>query len=66
MYRTKKLIDLNVEPFIMQYNRKNNKNRDKKQIDLARWINKRYYNFVKFEDYKGRKEILNSLGEKEQ
>ena len=55
MYRTKKLIELGVKPFIMQFNRQSNKKRDPKKIDLARWINKRYYNFVKFEDYKGRK-----------
>jgi hypothetical protein len=64
MYRTMKLVDLKVKPFIMQYNRRSNKNRDKKQIDLARWINKRYYNFVKFEDYKGRKELKQMLVEK--
>jgi len=55
MYRTQKLIDLGVKPFIMQYNRNSKKKRDPKLIDLARWINKRYYNFVKWEDYKGRK-----------
>ena len=55
MYRTKEFIDLGVKPFIMQYNRNQKKKRDPKQIDLARWINKRYYNFVKWEDYKGRK-----------
>lgn len=55
MYRTNKLIELGVKPFIMQFNRKNNKNRDKRKIDLARWINMRYYNFIKFEDYNGRK-----------
>lgn len=53
MYRTKKLIDLGVKPFIMQFNK--NQKRDKKLIDLARWINKRYYNFIPFEEYKGRK-----------
>jgi len=25
---------------------------------LARWINMRYYNFIKFEDYKGRKDVI--------
>jgi hypothetical protein len=60
MYRTKKLIDLKVKPFIMQYNRNSTKKRDPKLIDLARWINKRYYNFVKFEDYKGRGSKLNT------
>jgi hypothetical protein len=55
MYRTRKLIDLGVKPFIMQYNRNSKKKRDPNLIDLARWINKRYYNFVKWEDYKGRK-----------
>jgi hypothetical protein len=53
MYRTKKLIEFGVKPFIMQFNR--NPKRDKKLIDLARWINKRYYNFIPFEEYKGRK-----------
>ena len=61
MYRTKKLIDLKVKPFIMQFNRNSTKKRDPKLIDLARWINKRYYNFVPFEEYKGRKQ-LNSEG----
>jgi hypothetical protein len=56
MYRTNKLIEMKVKPFIMQYNRKNNKDRDKRKIDLARWINMRYYNFIRFEDYKGRKD----------
>jgi len=55
MYRTKKLIELGVKPFIMQFNRNSKKVRDPKLIDLARWINRRYYNFIKFEDYKGRK-----------
>jgi hypothetical protein len=45
----------------MQFNRNSNKKRDPKSIDLARWINKRYYNFVRFEDYKGRTE--KQLGE---
>jgi hypothetical protein len=57
MYRTKKLIEIGVKPFIMQFNRTSNKKRDPKKIDLARWINKRYYNFMPFEDYKGRKEV---------
>lgn len=57
MYRAKKLIDLKVKPFIMQFNRNSTKKRDPKLIDLARWINKRYYNFMPFEKYKGRKEI---------
>lgn len=56
MYRTKKLIDLKVKPFIMQFNRNSTKKRDPKLIDLARWINKRYYNFLAFEDYNGRKQ----------
>ena len=56
MYRTKELIKLGVKPFIMQYNRNAKKKRDPKLIDLARWINRRYYNFVNWEDYKGRKE----------
>jgi len=55
MYRTKKLIDLKVKPFIMQFNRNSTKKRDPKIIDLARWINKRYYNFMEFKDYKGRR-----------
>ena len=58
MYRTKKLIELGVKPFIMQFmqfNSNSKKVRDPKLIDLARWINRRYYNFIKFEDYKGRK-----------
>jgi len=58
MYRTKKLIDLGVKPFIMQYNRNSKSKRDPKLIDLARWINKRYYNFVKWEDYKGSKQKI--------
>jgi hypothetical protein len=57
MYRTKKLIDLKVKPFIMQFNRNSTKRRDPKLIDLARWINKRYYNFIPFEKYKGRKQL---------
>lgn len=61
MYRTMKLVELNVKPFIMQYNRNSTKKRDPKLIDLARWINKRYYKFVKFEDYKGRKCFLDKL-----
>jgi hypothetical protein len=55
MYRTKKLIEIGVKPFIMQFNRNSKVKRDPKLIDLARWINKRYYNFIPFEEYKGRK-----------
>jgi len=66
MYRTNKLIEIKVKPFIMQYNRKNNKNRDKRKIDLARWINMRYYNFIKFEDYKGRKDVISVPSEQKE
>lgn len=55
MYRTKKLMEMGVKPFIMIYNRNSIKVRDKKLTDLARWVNKRYCYFIKFEDYKGRK-----------
>jgi hypothetical protein len=55
MYRTQKLIDLKVKPFIMQFNQNSIKKRDHKLIDLARWINKRYYKLMEFKEYKGRK-----------
>jgi hypothetical protein len=65
MYRTQKLIDIGVKPFIMQFNRNSTKKRDPKLIDLARWINKRYYNFIPFEKYKGRKSLKGTgVGEK--
>ena len=57
MYRVNRLIEIGVKPFVMQFNRNSNKKRDPKSIDLARWINKRYYMFMPFEKYKGRKEV---------
>ena len=47
MYRFKKLNEFGVKPFIMLYNNC----KDKKLRDFSRWINKRYYNFIKWEDY---------------
>jgi len=55
MYRTKKLMELGVKPYIMEYNKNATKKRDKKLIDLARWVNRGYSRYIKFEDYKGRK-----------
>lgn len=47
MYRIRKLLELNISPYIMVYNEKD----DKKLRHLARWINRRYYKSCKWEKY---------------
>ena len=47
LYRIKTLADLKVKPFVMIYNNK----RDPKLRHLSRWVNKRYYEVVTWEEY---------------
>jgi hypothetical protein len=48
LYRIKKLLELQIRPFIMLYN-----NRDNGKLrHLSRYINQRFYEVVKLEDYK--------------
>ena len=48
VYRVQTLIELGVKPYIMPYNN----TRDAKVRHLARWVNRKYYEFVPFEKYK--------------
>jgi hypothetical protein len=54
-YRFKKLKDLKVKPFIMLYNNC----KDKKLRDFSRYVNKRYYELMKWEDYSPRTQKFN-------
>ena len=47
MYRFEKLRDLKVDPFVMRYNRKGNK----RDIEFARWVNRRGYKVMSFEKW---------------
>jgi len=49
LYRVQVLKDLGVMPYIMVYNRK----RDTELRRLARWVNRRYYQFIEWRDYTG-------------
>lgn len=51
LHRVQKLIELKVKPFVMIYNNK----RDPTLRHLSRWINKRYYEIVPWEEYRARK-----------
>jgi len=51
LYRLNKLIELDVKPFVMIYNNK----QDKMLHHLSRWINKRYYELVSWDQYCERK-----------
>jgi len=50
LYRLNKLIDLDVKPFVMIFNNK----QDRILHDLSRWINKRYYEIVSWDQYQNR------------
>lgn len=47
LYRIQLLIDYGVLPFVMIFNNK----KEKRLHDLSRWVNKRYYKVVPFEQY---------------
>jgi hypothetical protein len=47
LYRIQKLIEFEVKPFVMIYNNK----RDTMLRHLSRWINKRYYEIVSWDEY---------------
>ena len=47
MYRFKKLREWGVDPFVMRYNRRG----DKKDIEFARWVNRRVYKSISFEKW---------------
>lgn len=47
MYRFRKLRELNVDPFIMIYNQKE----DRRLKHFARWVNSRIYKSCKWEEY---------------
>jgi len=51
-HRFSVLNSLGCLPFIMLYNGKRN---DRRLRDFARWVNKRYYRVVKFEDFRSKK-----------
>lgn len=51
MERFKIMRELGVDPFAMPYNAIK---KDRKVLDLCRWVNKRIYKVCSFEDYKGR------------
>lgn len=48
LYRVQVLKDLGVHPFIMIFNRK----QDPQLRRLARWVNRHYYQFIEWRDYK--------------
>jgi hypothetical protein len=45
LYRVKKVAELGAVPYVMCYNRTKGKH------DLARWANRRYYQFIPYENY---------------
>lgn len=47
LYRLRKLTELKVKPFVMIYNN----GKDPTLRHLSRWINKRYYEFLTWEEY---------------
>lgn len=51
LYRVYKLIQIGCEPFIMKYNNIN----EKKLNALARWVNRRYFKVVDWQDFKWNK-----------
>ena len=53
-YRVSKLIDIGVKPFVMLYNNC----RDPTLRHFSRWVNKRYYEFVTWEDYQKKKKSV--------
>jgi hypothetical protein len=50
-YRIEKIIELGSKPYVMPYNKAHL--RDDKIKHLARWINRKYYEFIPREAYKG-------------
>jgi len=51
--RFKLVRDFGFDPYIMPYN-KTSKIQSKKEIDFARWVNRRLYKVCEFKDYMGR------------
>jgi hypothetical protein len=51
LYRIEKIIELGSKPYVMPYNKAHLRNERIKH--LARWINRKYYEFVPREAYKG-------------
>ena len=47
-YRFNKMVERGILPYPMVYN-----NKDKKLKRFQRWVIRRYYQFVKWEDYRG-------------
>ncbi len=47
LYRIKKVAEWGALPYAMNYNQ----NPDPKVKDIARWVNRRYYQFIPFEKY---------------
>jgi len=47
--RIKLLDSLGIKPFVMRYNQTEGEN--KVLVHLARWVNRRYYQFMEFKDY---------------
>lgn len=48
MYRIKKLTELNIKPYIMKYNKRND---DLRLNCLAGWVDSRKHTICSFEDY---------------
>jgi len=48
MYRFIKLRGLGIDPFVMRFNHKGKK----RDIEFARWVNRRGYKKVNFENWK--------------
>jgi hypothetical protein len=49
VYRVNRVIDLGAVPYIMKFNR----SKDPNLSHLARWVNRKYYQWVSFDEYKG-------------
>ena len=48
VHRVRRVIDLGAVPYIMKYNQTPNP----RLRHLARWVNRKLYEFVRFQDYK--------------
>jgi len=48
MYRFRKLREMNIDPFVMRFNHKGTK----RDVKFARWVNRRGYKKVNFENWK--------------
>lgn len=61
MYRFRKLVERNIDPFVMIYNE--NEKGDVRLKHFARWVNSRIYKTCDFEDYEPWKKAQGMVGQ---